>query len=146
MAEPKKRTYNTFYPRKCARLIRQLYSSSFRRDVRSGCHCRSIRNPHFLPTRYVLVSNAIERAISYITFPCRCCESGHVVYLMSSFWYFVFQVKTRMQLETGKAKHGLMGSFKKIIAEEGYAVAACRTSLSLQIMYRFGRLYRGIYS
>jgi len=36
-------------------------------------------------------------------------------------------VKTRMQLETGKAKHGLMGSFKNIIAEEG-----------------FGRLYRGL--
>lgn len=84
MAEPKKCTYNTFYPRKCARLIRQLYSSSFRRDVRSGCHCRSIRNPHFLPTRYVLVSHAIERAISYMTFLCRCCESRHVVYLMSS--------------------------------------------------------------
>ena len=41
------------------------------------------------------------------------------------------QVKTRMQLETGKAKHGLMGSFKNIVAEEGYAVAARRASLSL---------------
>jgi len=36
-------------------------------------------------------------------------------------------VKTRMQLETGKSKHGLVGSFKTIIAEEG-----------------FGRLYRGL--
>lgn len=36
-------------------------------------------------------------------------------------------VKTRMQLETGKSKHGLVGSFRTIIAEEG-----------------FGRLYRGL--
>lgn len=36
-------------------------------------------------------------------------------------------VKTRMQLETGKSKHGLIGSFRTIIAEEG-----------------FGRLYRGL--
>jgi solute carrier family 25 2-oxodicarboxylate transporter 21 len=36
-------------------------------------------------------------------------------------------VKTRMQLETGKSKYGLVGSFKNIIAEEG-----------------FGRLYRGL--
>ncbi|PCH42960.1 mitochondrial carrier [Wolfiporia cocos MD-104 SS10] len=36
-------------------------------------------------------------------------------------------VKTRMQLETGKAKHGLVGSFQAIIKEEG-----------------FGRLYRGL--
>jgi len=36
-------------------------------------------------------------------------------------------VKTRMQLETGKSKHGLVGSFKTIIAEEG-----------------IGRLYRGL--
>ncbi|KAJ7157980.1 mitochondrial carrier domain-containing protein [Mycena crocata] len=36
-------------------------------------------------------------------------------------------VKTRMQLETGKSQHGLVGSFKTIIREEG-----------------FGRLYRGL--
>ncbi|KAJ7434721.1 mitochondrial carrier domain-containing protein [Mycena latifolia] len=36
-------------------------------------------------------------------------------------------VKTRMQLETGKTKHGLVGSFQTIIREEG-----------------FGRLYRGL--
>lgn len=36
-------------------------------------------------------------------------------------------VKTRMQLETGKSKHGLVGSFQAIIKEEG-----------------FGRLYRGL--
>ncbi|KAH8114846.1 mitochondrial carrier [Phellopilus nigrolimitatus] len=36
-------------------------------------------------------------------------------------------VKTRMQLERGKSTQGLVGSFKKIIAEEG-----------------FGRLYRGL--
>jgi len=36
-------------------------------------------------------------------------------------------VKTRMQLETGKSKHGLVGSFRNIIAQEG-----------------FGRLYRGL--
>ncbi|THH06843.1 hypothetical protein EW145_g3801 [Phellinidium pouzarii] len=36
-------------------------------------------------------------------------------------------VKTRMQLERGKTSHGLVGSFKTIIAEEG-----------------FGRLYRGL--
>ncbi|KAI0334234.1 mitochondrial carrier [Cubamyces sp. BRFM 1775] len=36
-------------------------------------------------------------------------------------------VKTRMQLETGKTKHGVLGSFKTIIKEEG-----------------FGRLYRGL--
>ncbi|GBE87076.1 Mitochondrial 2-oxodicarboxylate carrier 2 [Sparassis crispa] len=36
-------------------------------------------------------------------------------------------VKTRMQLETGKAKHGLLGSFQSIIKEEG-----------------FGKLYRGL--
>ncbi|KIM89830.1 hypothetical protein PILCRDRAFT_197120 [Piloderma croceum F 1598] len=36
-------------------------------------------------------------------------------------------VKTRMQLETGKSKYGLVGSFKTIIAEEG-----------------IGRLYRGL--
>ncbi|KAJ7156178.1 mitochondrial carrier domain-containing protein [Mycena filopes] len=36
-------------------------------------------------------------------------------------------VKTRMQLETGKSKHGLVGSFKTIVREEG-----------------FGRLYRGL--
>ncbi|KAJ7085413.1 mitochondrial carrier domain-containing protein [Mycena belliarum] len=37
------------------------------------------------------------------------------------------QVKTRMQLETGKSQHGLVGSFKTIVREEG-----------------FGRLYRGL--
>ncbi|KAJ7711009.1 mitochondrial carrier domain-containing protein [Mycena metata] len=36
-------------------------------------------------------------------------------------------VKTRMQLETGKSQHGLVGSFKTIVREEG-----------------FGRLYRGL--
>jgi len=36
-------------------------------------------------------------------------------------------VKTRMQLETGKSQHGLVGSFRAIIREEG-----------------FGRLYRGL--
>lgn len=36
-------------------------------------------------------------------------------------------VKTRMQLETGKSQHGLVGSFRNIIKEEG-----------------FGRLYRGL--
>ncbi|KAJ7318423.1 mitochondrial carrier domain-containing protein [Mycena olivaceomarginata] len=36
-------------------------------------------------------------------------------------------VKTRMQLETGKAKHGLVGTFQSIVKEEG-----------------FGRLYRGL--
>lgn len=36
-------------------------------------------------------------------------------------------VKTRMQLETGKTSHGLVGSFRTIIREEG-----------------FGRLYRGL--
>ncbi|OCH87852.1 mitochondrial carrier [Obba rivulosa] len=36
-------------------------------------------------------------------------------------------VKTRMQLETGKSKHGLLDSFRTIIKEEG-----------------FGRLYRGL--
>ncbi|KDQ54677.1 hypothetical protein JAAARDRAFT_60626 [Jaapia argillacea MUCL 33604] len=36
-------------------------------------------------------------------------------------------VKTRMQLETGKAQHGLVGTFRNIIAQEG-----------------FGRLYRGL--
>jgi len=36
-------------------------------------------------------------------------------------------VKTRMQLETGKSKHGLVGTFKGIVKEEG-----------------FGRLYRGL--
>ncbi|KAK0200479.1 mitochondrial carrier domain-containing protein [Desarmillaria ectypa] len=36
-------------------------------------------------------------------------------------------VKTRMQLETGKSQHGLLGSFKSIIKEEGV-----------------GRLYRGL--
>ena len=36
-------------------------------------------------------------------------------------------VKTRMQLETGKTSHGLVGSFQTIIKEEG-----------------FGRLYRGL--
>ncbi|PBK60999.1 mitochondrial carrier [Armillaria solidipes] len=36
-------------------------------------------------------------------------------------------VKTRMQLETGKSQHGLIGSFKSIIKEEGA-----------------GRLYRGL--
>ncbi|KAI0920285.1 hypothetical protein AcW1_002069 [Taiwanofungus camphoratus] len=36
-------------------------------------------------------------------------------------------VKTRMQLETGKAQHGLVGTFKMIIKEEG-----------------FGRLYKGL--
>ncbi|TFY65325.1 hypothetical protein EVJ58_g2050 [Rhodofomes roseus] len=36
-------------------------------------------------------------------------------------------VKTRMQLETGKSQHGLVGSFRTIIREEG-----------------FGRLYRGL--
>ncbi|KAJ6600439.1 mitochondrial carrier domain-containing protein [Mycena vulgaris] len=36
-------------------------------------------------------------------------------------------VKTRMQLETGKSKHGLVGTFKTIITQEG-----------------FGRLYRGL--
>jgi solute carrier family 25 2-oxodicarboxylate transporter 21 len=36
-------------------------------------------------------------------------------------------VKTRMQLETGKSKHGLVGSFQTIIKEEGV-----------------GRLYRGL--
>lgn len=36
-------------------------------------------------------------------------------------------VKTRMQLETGKAKHGLAGTFKSILKEEGV-----------------GRLYRGL--
>ncbi|KAI0776670.1 mitochondrial carrier [Trametes elegans] len=36
-------------------------------------------------------------------------------------------VKTRMQLETGKSKHGVLGSFKTIVKEEG-----------------FGRLYRGL--
>jgi len=36
-------------------------------------------------------------------------------------------VKTRMQLETGRSSVGLVGSFRKIIAEEG-----------------FGRLYRGL--
>ncbi|KAK7035662.1 ODC2-mitochondrial 2-oxodicarboxylate carrier [Favolaschia claudopus] len=36
-------------------------------------------------------------------------------------------VKTRMQLETGKARHGLFGTFNSIIKEEG-----------------FGRLYRGL--
>ncbi|KAJ6457601.1 mitochondrial carrier [Mycena sanguinolenta] len=36
-------------------------------------------------------------------------------------------VKTRMQLETGKAKHGLVGTFNSIVKEEG-----------------FGRLYRGL--
>ncbi|KAJ7676433.1 mitochondrial carrier domain-containing protein [Mycena rosella] len=36
-------------------------------------------------------------------------------------------VKTRMQLETGKSKHGLVGSFQTIVREEG-----------------FGRLYRGL--
>ncbi|KAI0075165.1 mitochondrial carrier [Panus rudis PR-1116 ss-1] len=29
-------------------------------------------------------------------------------------------VKTRMQLETGKSKHGLVGTFRSIIREEGY--------------------------
>lgn len=127
--EQKKREYNVVYSRKCAKLISQLYSSPFRRYVRSGCHCRNIRNPYFLSTRYVLMSNAIEIAISY--FSSRCCESRYVAYLMSRFRYFMSQVKTRMQLETGKAKHGLMGSFKNIIAEEGYAVTARRASLSL---------------
>ncbi|EPS99256.1 hypothetical protein FOMPIDRAFT_1030957 [Fomitopsis schrenkii] len=36
-------------------------------------------------------------------------------------------VKTRMQLETGKSQHGLVGTFRSIIREEG-----------------FGRLYRGL--
>ncbi|KAJ6458872.1 mitochondrial carrier [Mycena vitilis] len=36
-------------------------------------------------------------------------------------------VKTRMQLETGKAKHGLVGTLQSIVKEEG-----------------FGRLYRGL--
>nr|GAT48325.1 ODC2-mitochondrial 2-oxodicarboxylate carrier [Mycena chlorophos] len=36
-------------------------------------------------------------------------------------------VKTRMQLETGKTSHGLVGSFQTIVREEG-----------------FGRLYRGL--
>ncbi|KZT00390.1 mitochondrial carrier [Laetiporus sulphureus 93-53] len=36
-------------------------------------------------------------------------------------------VKTRMQLETGKSRHGLVGTFRAIIKEEG-----------------FGRLYRGL--
>ncbi|KAI0310809.1 organic acid transporter [Amylostereum chailletii] len=36
-------------------------------------------------------------------------------------------VKTRMQLETGKSSHGLLGSFQNIIKQEG-----------------FGRLYRGL--
>ncbi|KAI0724805.1 mitochondrial carrier [Fomitopsis betulina] len=36
-------------------------------------------------------------------------------------------VKTRMQLETGKSQHGLVGAFRNIIREEG-----------------FGRLYRGL--
>ena len=30
------------------------------------------------------------------------------------------QVKTRMQLETGKSKHGLVGAFRNIVKEEGY--------------------------
>jgi len=37
-------------------------------------------------------------------------------------------VKTRMQLETGKSKYGLVGTFRNIIAQEG-----------------IGRLYRGIH-
>ncbi|KAG1873782.1 mitochondrial carrier [Suillus subluteus] len=37
------------------------------------------------------------------------------------------QVKTRMQLETGKAKHGMVGTLSSIVREEG-----------------FGRLYRGL--
>ncbi|KAJ6620443.1 mitochondrial carrier domain-containing protein [Mycena sp. CBHHK59/15] len=42
-------------------------------------------------------------------------------------FYPLGAVKTRMQLETGKSQHGLVGSFKTIVREEG-----------------FGRLYRGL--
>ncbi|KAJ7255094.1 mitochondrial carrier [Mycena haematopus] len=42
-------------------------------------------------------------------------------------FYPLGKVKTRMQLETGKSKHGLVGTFNSIVKEEG-----------------FGRLYRGL--
>lgn len=44
--------------------------------------------------------------------------------------YLCLQVKTRMQLERGKATHGLVGSFKSIIAEEGL-VASIMVTLYL---------------
>ena len=49
-----------------------------------------------------------------------------------------------MQLERGKAAHGLVGSFQAIIKEEGYVAYVSIFFFYLQFRFaRFGRLYRG---
>jgi hypothetical protein len=41
-------------------------------------------------------------------------------------FYFGHQVKTRMQLDTGKSRHGLVGTLRSIIKEEGYVDVGSR--------------------
>src|SRR5271168_4953912 len=52
------------------------------------------------------------------------------------------QVKTRMQLETGRSKYGLVGTFRNIIKEEG-CVNQFEADSQLTKGFRVGRLYRG---
>ena len=55
------------------------------------------------------------------------------------------QVKTRMQLETGKSKNGLVGTLRNIIKEEGYVSQLEPSKLihGLTKGFSVGRLYRG---
>jgi hypothetical protein len=39
---------------------------------------------------------------------------------------FRHQVKTRMQLDTGKSRHGLVGTLSAIVKEEGYVKEGSR--------------------
>jgi hypothetical protein len=53
------------------------------------------------------------------------------------------KVKTRLQLEQGKASAGLFGTFRNIIKQEGYVVVYF-TLRCLNLSHSFGRLYRGM--
>lgn len=46
------------------------------------------------------------------------------------------QVKTRMQLETGKSQHGLVGTLRSIVREEGY-VRRLRLPNTLLTTFKF---------
>lgn len=48
-----------------------------------------------------------------------------------------------MQLETGKTSHGLVGTFKNIVKEEGYVARSDFLSMFLTPSHSAGRLYRG---
>jgi len=48
-----------------------------------------------------------------------------------------------MQLETGKAKFGLVGTLKNIIREEGYVIVRRVATVCSHLLPSAGRLYRG---